>query len=177
MKNQVLIFLVLLPALLHSQERKDIILFPEKDGAVVYEGIVDMPNLPKDQIFNNAVKFVAINAGDSKNVNRVNDKETGQIILKGNLPARIKKGLVDWSETVNLTLQIDCKDNRYRYRLFNISFDLRKGTAEDRNKEALGEKTGPIVKRWIPVYIAAVDTEIKSYIDKMVKDIAKNDDF
>jgi len=54
-----------------------------KDGRIVYEGIVETPNLAKMDLYNNAKQWFVDYFNSSKDVIQNEDKDQGRIIGKG----------------------------------------------------------------------------------------------
>lgn len=96
-------------------------LFPVKDGKVVYEEVVELAGAKKDVLYLAAKKWLVGNSGPTKIKIDAEDKESGLLIGKA-LTAVTVKGLLGIKEVynVNFTFQIDSKDGKYRYRIFDI---------------------------------------------------------
>lgn len=96
-------------------------------------GVFDAEGKTKTEIFSSINKWIALNYNSAQNVIQLNDKETGNIIVKGINEAVYKNVLKELypknkymqelsSAKFNHTLEINIKDNRFRiiYSLTDI---------------------------------------------------------
>lgn len=96
-------------------------------------GVFDTEGKTKAEIFSSINKWIALNYNSAQNVVQLNDKESGNIIVKGINDAVYKnvmkelypknKYMQDYSNIkFNHTIEINIKDNKYRiiYTLNNI---------------------------------------------------------
>jgi len=98
---------------------------PFVNNTVVYERVFDVPNAPKNLLYSNAGLWLAetrpyvadtqLELADpvlSRVVGRITSSTTGSYkqLWQTNY----------YTITYNFTLQVDCKDNKYRIRIYNI---------------------------------------------------------
>ncbi|MDN3548825.1 DUF4468 domain-containing protein [Mucilaginibacter aquaedulcis] len=92
---------------------------PVKDGAVVYERIMDAPGKSKADLYKNAKQWFVDYFKSSKYVIQNEDKEDGKIVGKGILFVAFRGALgsnVIYND--KLSFQVDCKENKYRVRVY-----------------------------------------------------------
>lgn len=95
---------------------------PETDGKVVYENIIDMPKKSKDFIYFTATKWVFGISNNVKSYIEVQDQDQGQIIASARFEyTPLNDAFSIIQGTFKFKIQIDCKDNRYRIRLYEIT--------------------------------------------------------
>ena len=95
---------------------------------VVNDGVKD---LTKDELYNLAMRWVVKTFNSANNVVQLNDRESGNIIIKGNLTTRdsypdeeeyaLDEDFKDSTRyldiTIPITLDIKTKDGRYKYKI------------------------------------------------------------
>lgn len=111
-------------------------LLPEKDGKVVYEE-VDSVTAPKDELYQRSKIWLVNSFKSAKEVIQIDDKGSGQIIGKGNFDYPITVIFETAMWTCYFSVQIDCRDNKARIRIYDI--DSKSGgeaTAEYFNQYA-----------------------------------------
>lgn len=121
MKKLLLLFL-LLPTISFGQLPNDFIM-PHKDGKIIYEIINDSIAMTKNEIFAASKKWLSDTFVSSKAVIQSEDIETGQIIGQGIIKADNfwnAKGLFGVALNLQFNTQIDCRDNKYRIRIYEI---------------------------------------------------------
>jgi hypothetical protein len=96
----------------------------QQTGLITYEGVVDVPNASKADLYTRAYAWVA-NAYHSANaVVQMQDKDAGQLIIKG--LTRVSSNGNDVG-VVRHTLSIYVKDGRYKYILTNLNHEATPG--------------------------------------------------
>lgn len=100
---------------------------PKVDGEYGYSEIVTVDSMNKESLYSNAKVFLANAFKSSKDVIQYEDKEAGKIIGKGNLSVIGNQNKVmgqSWERkiTAYFSFEISCKDNKYRYRIYDITF-------------------------------------------------------
>lgn len=94
---------------------------PIKNGGLVYEKVVEMPGKSKIDLYNNAKQWFVDYFKSSKDVIQNEDKEQGRITGKGIALIPFKGGLgTTFMYDQHMTIQVDCKDGKYRYRVYDI---------------------------------------------------------
>lgn len=86
--------------------------------------VIEVPNKPKDQIFEESKIWIAQSFKSANNVIQYADKGTGSIIGKGNIKYPCD-GLIDCgafgNDNVNFTMKIDTKDNKARVVISDVT--------------------------------------------------------
>ena len=111
---------IILPLYLYSQDtsnHKLMGIVPYENLSVRYKGVIEAPGLTATDIYNRAKKWVAQNYRSSKDVIQLNNKETGEIIVKGYATLKYSHPLYAgiWRSYHILLIQI--KDGKYRYEM------------------------------------------------------------
>jgi hypothetical protein len=99
---------------------------PLANGALTYEKVFNMPQASKNLLYNNA-KLWFIQRDTRKQGIQSQDSVLGRILGKISDTVTIKgTGFLNPTHiaNVNMIIQIDCKDNRYRCRIFNLKFEI-----------------------------------------------------
>jgi len=94
---------------LFAQEA-DLKLFPVVEGKVMYESIVDLNGFDAGTIHVRAFKWMLDNFKNREQI--ADDLDIGQTVYKVSMESGIY--------TVDFTIQVDSKDNKYRYRIYDI---------------------------------------------------------
>lgn len=120
MKRLLLLLLILLPIFLYAQDtsnHKLIGIVPYENLSVRYKGVIEVPGLSGADIYNRAKKWVAQNYRSSKDVIQLDNKETGEIIVKGYATLDYSHPLYAgiWRSYHILFIQI--KEGKYRYEM------------------------------------------------------------
>ena len=80
-----------------------------------YQGIVTVDEKTATEIYSKIKSWVAINFKSANDVIQHDDKENGKLIAKGNVQVGFTFAKKIWPARVYFTLQVDVKDNRFRY--------------------------------------------------------------
>lgn len=87
------------------------------------EGTIYLP-LSKSKLYTNAQEWISNTFGDYKKVIQLEAPAEGKLILKGLSNLEYKAIDEDYKgfsyETISYTITIDCKDNKYRYKIANL---------------------------------------------------------
>lgn len=143
----------LLPAVAFSQNFKMV------DSKAVYEFVDTAQGLTKEQIFSFSKNWLASNA---KIISE--DKEQGSIIGAGTFNIFVPKGLEKGDHTGSCLIEVACKDDRYRIRIYDITYDS-KWKAEilyNVAQEEKYKKTYQPVFTWMDIYANKVRNGIES---------------
>lgn len=176
------IFIVIALTTLKAQGQ---FLFPEKEGKVVYEEVIEVDKT-KDQLYNSAKHWMVTIFNDANEVIQLDDKESGKIIGKG--VVRHTQPIL-WTSVINnnnFTIEIDCKEGKYRYRIFDIVVKtgvMPSGVTLDQmnaviRKDISGERVVGI--KYTKQNMPLVDEKIKSLAESLkteMAEIATKDDF
>jgi hypothetical protein len=104
---------------------KDIIKFPfdTTSGKIAYTEVIKVPSKSKDEIYFNAKSAITKVFKSAKDVIQLDDKENGQLIVKGSFRTCTGISGNDWgncNHLVKFTLTIQVKDGRYKYTIGNF---------------------------------------------------------
>jgi len=157
---------------------------PIKDSKIVYEGVIEVPERAKQELLNNAKQWFVDYFKDSKNVIQNEDKDQGRIVGKGII-------LIELNTYDKITIQIDCKDGKYRYRIYDMTgiipahYDVWIGNVGESIflPEALINKLtvdgeAAFTKNKCRKLLQSIGNETKSTIESLKKAMsAKPDDF
>jgi len=87
---------------------------------ITYQGVVEVSSVNKADLYVRALSWVAMAYKSANSVIQMQDKEAGQIIVKGVINA---SGMGDYTGVVRHTLSIYIKDGKYKYVLTNFTHD------------------------------------------------------
>ena len=108
--------------------KKAYLSIPKVDGNYEYMEVVTLDtSWKKDDLYKNAKLFFTDEFRSAKDVLQYDDRNEGKIVGKGVTKILGGQGvfLNYFTDTryVNFTLEVFCKDGRYRYRIYNIYSD------------------------------------------------------
>jgi hypothetical protein len=163
---------------------------PKVDGNYEYSEVVNI-NALKTQLYKTAKNFFVDYYNDANSVIKYQDEIEGKIIGRGSfqLTATANMGVrVDWN--VIYTLEIICKDNKYKYRIYDIQVEDSNYGADNTayttpsNLDEIKYKIhhGYFKKQHTKLYTGLNEkfyideTDIKNYISKKIND-NKSDNF
>jgi len=133
-----LLFVFLLPAVCFGQtEKKDVSVeevdslyasIPKVDSQFEYTEVVVLDStFTKNVLYKNAKLFYADLFKSAKDILQYDDKEEGKMVGKGNLNLKGSQSFLNNEslETRNIifTIEIICKDGRYKYKIHDINAD------------------------------------------------------
>jgi hypothetical protein len=112
------------------------------DGQYEFTEVVQLDSTyKKDILYRNAKLFFANISKSSKDVLQYDDREEGKVIGKGTIQLTGHQNVLlsAFSEirTTNFTLEISCKDGKYKYRMFGFSSDYTYGQSDKRKPERI----------------------------------------
>lgn len=119
MKKLLIIALLIIPIFGFAQKDTIGLNLPMKEGKIVFENVIEIPNKSKMDLYNNAKQWFVDYFRSSKDVIQNEDKDQGRIIGKGIIFIKLK-ALVTQTYDDKITIQIDCKDGKYRYRIYDM---------------------------------------------------------
>jgi hypothetical protein len=129
MKNLIVLVFILITKITFAQQKDTVSLnTPFINGEVVYQKVFNAPGKSTAQLFSNAQLWF-IKHYRNPNI-QIQDEGTGRVV-GSNVELLTFKGMlgIDGTYDTNMAIQIDCKNGRYRARIFNIVIK-----AEDANK-------------------------------------------
>jgi hypothetical protein len=90
--------------------------YDKENYLLKYEEVVEVSGQSKDELYDKLRRFIALNYNSANNVIQLDDKESGNIIVKGLLSYDINwRGVSPYSSPH--TLDIKVKDERYKYKI------------------------------------------------------------
>jgi hypothetical protein len=130
MKNLFVLVFILITKIAIAQNQDTVGLHtPFINGEVVYQQVFNAPNKSEAQLFSNTQLWFIKHYRNLKSI-QINDEVTGRIVGRGAELLTFKTVLgMEETYMVNMTIQIDYKNSRYRTRIFNIVIEK-----EDSNK-------------------------------------------
>jgi hypothetical protein len=95
---------------------------PIKSNKIVYEGVVEVQNRSKNDLFFSAKKwgFDFLKFPDNPVQNE--DREMGRLLLRGNTITQSPNSLGESNVGLRMTIQIDVKENKFRYKIYDLYF-------------------------------------------------------
>lgn len=125
MKKLLTIALLLCVKTVFAQKDTVGLNIPFVDNAVVYERVYDVPKASRDLLYRNARSWFATthpNGGITTLTMRdsVLTRTTGKVHYAIDVPYKVLWGTLTYTSTYDFTVQIDCKDDKYRIRIYNI---------------------------------------------------------
>jgi hypothetical protein len=125
--KQILFALLLLPFFVTAQQLETSETgLPIKDGKVVFERVFEVTNYKRDDIYASVKKWVVDSFKNIKKVIESEDKESGQFIGVGSTEVKVSDKNVIY--TMEFLIQVNCKDDRYRARFYDIKIsEMRAG--------------------------------------------------
>lgn len=99
---------------------------PKNDNNLAeYNGIIDIPNMTKSDLFVSAMEWFNKTYKSGKAVIQTSDKEGGMIIGKANSSTVIynNMGVKKDGGYFSYTISIYCKDNKFKYVIDNITYN------------------------------------------------------
>ena len=148
--HRLLISLLLLPVMAFSQDDKKETTDEEVnaaydslqkvDGQYEFTEVVQLDSTyKKDILYRNAKLFFANLFKSSKDILQYDEREEGKVIGKGTIQITGHQNILlsAFTEirTTTFTLEISCKDGKYKYRLFGFSSEYIYGQSDKRKPE------------------------------------------
>lgn len=104
---------------------------PFVNNTVIYEKVVDVPSVTKNMLYSNAGLWLAetrpyIADTQLELADPALSRVVGRVTSSFNGSYKVLWQTNYYSNTFNFTLQIDCKDNKYRIRIYNIQLAVDK---------------------------------------------------
>jgi hypothetical protein len=159
---------------------------PIIDGAVVYQKVFNVPDKSKDALFNDAQLWYLDNFKNTRGP-QIEDKDFGRIVAKSSIPFTLKATFgVKVLYNNNFTIQIDCKDNKYRCRIYDMTMSDASGgkdqaifTPESLINQITGKESnfGGLSKNQSKETLQNLNASILDLIASLDKRMAAADDF
>ncbi len=170
---------------------KRVILEQESGNPISFTQVVEVPNMPKDKLFDKIKLWLVESFNDFNSVSKMEDKSTGIFLLKPSIKfvSNNPKGQRYWDGLIDYTLKIIVKDNKFKVELIDFNHkaqsrinsvgmrvDMSLGPITD--KENYEGKTKFDNMMWVET-----KDVIKNYSEKIINSIKnsvlsnKSDDF
>lgn len=116
-----------------QKESPELIQVPvNSDGKIYYEGVVKVDSTIKQaDLYRKGREWFVNTYVDAKEVLQLDDKADGKLMGKGVYKYSFFNGLNSSSVTMGFTLNLDVKDGRYRYRIYNFNGTNKNQSALD----------------------------------------------
>lgn len=102
------------------------------EGRIYYEGVVKVDSTMKQtDLYRKGREWFVNTYVDAKEVLQLDDKADGKLMGKGVYKYSFFNGLNSSDVTMGFTLNLDVKDGRYRYRIYNFSGTNKNQSALD----------------------------------------------
>ena len=140
----------------------------QETGKIEYSKVISVPETGKGELFERAKLWLAAKIVSAKAAQEYSNPETGRIFSKTSVRIYDEvSGMHRELGRTDFTIEINCKDNRYRVILtdFEHSFDNGSPSPVDLRKE----KSRPIMKGWW----LAIKRETKSEILGVIESLEK----
>ena len=176
MKTLILSLSFLLCANLHAQSIPEI---PIENGIVTYTDVVET-ELNKSALYANLKTWVALYFVSAKAVTELDDADLGKLILKAKLTPSFSYIGQKRSSDIDIALQVDCKDNKYRYIATVVGYDHRQTpqSIPELIEIAHGrKKTATNNNAYATRQLNRIDESISDMIASLKKNMVVNDDF
>lgn len=186
MKKLLILFLFIsMPCFLFAQKDTIGLNIPLLNGKVIYESVVNVPGKTKIELYANARQWFIDYFKTYKDVIQNDDKDAGLIVGKGVLTFEYRSSWGKINEFDQITIQIECKDNKYRYRIYDQ--ELRSPTSTDLNYYGTPENIIELIngkKKWgqdksiLRRELQGTDEIVKKVIASLINSmVLKHEDF
>lgn len=159
------LYILLMPLGLMAQ----IMDLPRVDNKICYTEVITVDSTSREALYYRSREWFAKTYNSSKDVLQMDDKESGNIIGKANIPMYYTfLGSTSQNGYMNYTISIYLKDNRYKYEITNFIFDRGIGGSE--SIEHIYENGDYQSNRAIKLYndyFQQVDTRINGIIESL----------
>lgn len=125
MKKATLIALLTFATLFTYAQKDTIGLnLPLVDGKIIYQSVIELPGRTQIELYKNSKQWFVDYFKSSKDVIQNDDKESGKVIGKGIIFVYLKTTFFSQTISDKITIQIDCKDGKYRYKIYDINLTV-----------------------------------------------------
>ena len=176
MVNKIIFFIIVLTTLspIYSQ---------------IYENVVQVDSTQKSVLYERSLRWFIKNAENSNYVIKLKDPEKGEVYAKLSFDTpefKVKGRMNDWASAINrmivykatgdISVQILCKDNRYKYFIEITNVEIIEKLND--GNYAINQKTKDIQKSkitiYIPQFINSIIDDINNHMNSM-SDFETND--
>lgn len=145
---------------------------PLVDGEVIFTDTVSIQNTSQQELFSRAKAWLAVTFVSAKAVIELQDEQKGRLIVKGSCPL-VWPTAVPSNGQLRFTLQIDCRDNRFRYRFTNLVYQIE----SNRYPPLPIDKTANAKSRTAMKCRINVINAISGLSSSLIKGLSTNDTF
>lgn len=124
--KKITLFLLLFSALSVSAQLRERFPF-DASGKIVYSSVIEDEGQSKDELYLKTKYFFVNTFKSANNVIQMDDKEAGILIGKGSQRIMVDLKKVSVPVDVLFTIQIEIKDGKYQYKIYDITFDNSAG--------------------------------------------------
>lgn len=140
------------------------------DGKIVYENVISIDGVTKDQLYKRALEWFLFNFNSETNVIDIRDQEAGKLIARG---ADASIEYFSRNPIIRFTIQVLVKDGKYRYIIseltytddLNATFPLETFPSSWVGKKKLHERVDEKMKQKIVSLNKAMSSKTKSEED------------
>lgn len=116
--KKLIFILVLIAGSKAKGQDKLLEILPLKDGIVTYSNVIEVEGANKEELFLRAKKWFAKTYKSAQDVIQLDDKESGELIGKGNSSISYYAR----KPTISHTISISVKDGRFRYVITDLFY-------------------------------------------------------
>lgn len=121
MKKCMFFLLFFTPITIFAQIDSTKVELPYKNDKVFFETIMEVPGINQAVIYTASKKWIAESFQSGKSVIQTEDKESGQIVGRAYTTVKAPGGGIYFGLiTLQFNIQIDCKNEKYRIRFYDI---------------------------------------------------------
>lgn len=186
MKKLHLILLLLFSKAAFAQKDTIGLHIPYTNGSVVYEKIFNTPGKSQAELYKNAQQWLVARYKTERAI-EIADTLDAKVIGRGNEVFNIDLALGNAISFNGLfTIQIDCKDNKYRCRIYSINLHYGQKNAADqintRPEEMINFLLGrnasvPVTKSQAKKVLASLGETVDNTMMSLYKTMADKKDF
>ncbi len=117
MKHLKILSIIILIILYSNRES-----IAQDNKPLIFEQVIQVDGVEKNILYDRIKKWIAISYVDANTVIKLDDKEIGELVVKGSIKYSRDK-FINACATgyIDYTLQISVKDNKYKYQISQIS--------------------------------------------------------
>ena len=187
MKNLLIFTFLLCAGKAFAQKDTIGLNIPFVDQSVVYERVYDVPNASQRLLYSNArVWFAGTHPDGGKTQLTLRDSVLSRVAGRStyaiDVPYKLLWQTEHYTAIYNFTVQIDCKDNKYRLRIYNAQYGNDTPIAIEEMVQSLAKsKSLPLgtgvrlsksdLKKLLQMFSGIVNNLIADIHKKMVDDI------
>lgn len=136
--GQTIVFVILLILIGYTQIGRAQEMPMNKDGKIIYTGIVPVDSLAKEKIYSKVKEWFANQFKLADDFIQLDDKENYTLIGKGSMIARHYMDISGEFKNrgyIYFTMKFQVKDNKYKYEIYNFNHKDKKGNGGDLENE------------------------------------------